>query len=468
MRVILCLFLLGPWCGLSAEDAKDLPERPLANDPGVLMAAGDRLALKKDYAGAVLSYKRAYKWIVEDLRGLDFKHDVQAGILDRQALRVRLLAIFNEEMPEEKCYFLERALWILGMLPQDFDIHGMFVDLYQEQVAGFYDPKTKELFLIKEDDTEPVGMMNFLLGKQSSFDPQMQKMVLAHEMTHALADQQFNLGGMIKSVRHDDDMALALMALVEGEATLLMIMETMRLQGEPPETALMLSPGYMDRMFSFLGPLIPIVSGASLRNAPEILKKSMVFPYFKGMVLALHIIGGKNWESVNRAFADPPVSTEQVMHPEKYISPERDVPVVITLSDFEDILGEDWRKLGNNVLGEFQISVLLDGFDEETAAHGWDGDTYIAYEHTDGACGLMWFSTWDRTQDALEFADAFQAYAKARLDHMDAIHVRQKGVDVAVVMGFADDLGEKILLRLFESHKTPKRLVRPADKKTGP
>src|SRR5205823_972720 len=155
-----------------------------------------------------------------------------------------------------------------------------------------------------------------LLGKTSGFDKDEHKMVIAHELTHALADQNFDLDALQAAAKGDDDRDLALSALIEGEATLTMLGAMMD-DWDGAKVA-KIPAADLDRTFSLMMYLMPVFGGPSLRTAPPILSESMIFPYVRGLVFCARLTNDGGWEALDAAYHNPPLSTEQILHPEKY------------------------------------------------------------------------------------------------------------------------------------------------------
>jgi hypothetical protein len=163
-------------------------------------------------------------------------------------------------------------------------------------------------------------------------------------------------------------------------------------------------------------------SSPVFEQSPAFLQESFLFPYTAGQDFVMFLYDRGGWEAIEEAYLNPPVSTEQIMHPELY---PNETPVVVELPEFEPILGEDWREISRNVMGEYYTYlVLAHGEDPEArlseavaldAAAGWGGDTYLVYYNDDtGETIMMMKTVWDRSEDARQFADAFQQYASAR------------------------------------------------------
>jgi hypothetical protein len=306
------------------------------------------------------------------------------------------------------------------------------------------------------------------MGKKEGFDKDENKTVIAHELTHALADQNFDIDRMQKSIKplHDDDRDLALSALIEGEATLTMIGAQM--DDWDGSVVRNLPAAKLDRVFSFLIPLMPMVGGKSLRNAPVILSETMIFPYLRGMVFCARLTNDGGWQALNEAYKKPPLSTEQIIHPEKYKA-KPDPPTAVDLGKLDP--GPGWKELGRNVVGEMQLGVLLRRHGGKSAAAGWDGDRYAVFEGTEGRLGLVWFSTWDSDDEAREFHKGYvkfqttkigdgaadpEAFPDAlRRPHKAIIFASERrGSDVVVVEGFSPEATNRLFEAAFKATKT--------------
>ncbi len=233
-----------------------------------------------------------------------------------------------------------------------------------------------------------------------------------------------------------------------------------------------------------VSPFISMLGGGkTLRTAPPIIAESMIFPYFRGMVFCAALANDGGWKAVDEAYLNPPVSTEQIIHPEKFRS-KLDLPTIIDLGELKP--GAPWKELGRNVLGELQTSVML-GRAGPKAAAGWDGDRYAVFEGPADKLGLVWFSTWDSEDDAREFAQAYTRYQTKRMgkdgfqpeqipnslwrckDNVCQV-VERRGLDVAVIEGFEPAATETLLEAAFKARKAefrpPPRKV-PEVKTTG-
>ena len=189
-----------------------------------LLSEGDGLADKKETTEAVLRYKLAFEQLLPGLRQLPFRTEVKRDVTAREDLQAFLIKEIDEEQTPAEFKAGELGLKALGFIPREMNWKEVMVRVYSEEIAAFYDPRTKTMHLIREPEAPKPKKRAFLEtllgGKKSGFDKDENKTVIAHELTHALADQHYDLDRMQKAVKGDDDRALALSSLIEGEATL--------------------------------------------------------------------------------------------------------------------------------------------------------------------------------------------------------------------------------------------------------
>ncbi len=463
--LLLAVFALSPGRA-SAEDLKADIEAGKA-----LLAEGDAKADAGDTTEAVIRYKAAFEQLLPGLRGLPFHREVKRDVTAREDLRKVIVGEIDEDQTPAQFHGDEMGMKALGLLPRDTDLKQTLVELYTEQIAAFYDPKTGTMHLIKEPEAaqaKPPSLLERLMGKKGGFDKDENKVTIAHELTHALADQHYELDVLQDHAKGDDDRQLALSALVEGEATLAMMGAQMKDWTGKKVTEMPAAD--LDRAFSLLGPLMAMGGGQRLGEAPPILSESLVFPYFRGLIFCATLTNRGGWAAVDAAYKAPPLSTEQVMHPDKFLK-NPDPPTRIDLPKLN--AGEGWKEVGRNVVGELQTSILLRRHDGRTAAAGWDGDAYATFEGTEGKLGLVWASTWDTPDDAAEFARAYARFQSSKLggdasepeafpdslrrpSHDSTFAVERRGSDVVVVEGFTSAATESLIETAFTSPKVEK------------
>ncbi len=374
---------------------------------GAALAGQDTSTSPQD---RVIALAREIEQDVARLRGLAILHPTPVGLKDKESLKAFLMKEAAEEMPPEKLKAQERALKKIGLLPRDTDLRQLFLELLEEQVAGFYDPAAGELFLIARGG-----------GASEGDEAALDRLVMSHELVHALQDQHFDLDALLEAVEEDDDRAAAVKSLVEGDATLaMMLMESPRAAGI--KQALMLLPTTRDGLKAFMklsgaaGEDLGMPGGGLIMDAPSVIADTMIFEYMGGAKFCASLLttktdGGVDFGRIDAVYRKPPLSTEQVMHPRKYHGSSPDLPQRIALEGIAKAFGDSWSIIFENVMGELQIRSWLTDLGLKRALRtkthkGWDGDRYALFGREGAADALVWISEWDSPEDASEFADA--------------------------------------------------------------
>lgn len=324
---------------------------------------------------------------VSQLRGLKILSPVKSGAKSRAEIEQEIIRGFEEETTPEEIAATNKALIAYGLVPKDFNYREFMVRLMTEQVAGFYKPKTKELFIADWNDLE------------------QQKPVMVHELQHALQDQHFNLGRFEKWPNGDGDRETAIHALIEGDATALMYSYNLKPMGgdltKLPSLATFaeqtLEQAKREKQDVFV-------------SAPMALRESLIFSYVYGAAFVQEMLKKSGWAGVSQAFTDLPQSTEQILHFEKYIANE--MPIKVELPDISKQLGANWKRIDSDVNGEFGYTLILAEFigkkEARQAAAGWGGDQSVLYENSKtGQLMLTHLSHWDTEKDAAEFLRAY-------------------------------------------------------------
>jgi len=351
----------------------------------------------------------------ESVRQLRLRRPVRIEIEDGEAIANSLRAQIEDDE-------IERARLVygaLGLLDAEEDLQSMFAGVLGEQVIGYYDPDTGRL-VVRED------VMAGLAGAFGPEETQEARLVLVHELVHALQDQRLGLGESYKKER-TADADNAFRAVVEGDATLAMLAHALRQQGIPLSAA----TAGIQQMGDYVD-LNALVRGEKLDDAPAILRVTLVAPYLQGLQFVAAAQGRGGWPAVNNAHRRPPATSEQVLHPEKFFARERGEEIEIP--DNEGVLAAGFTRIEEDTLGELELSVYLgqghpSGTDDEAAA-GWAGDRLAVYVRGDEAA-VVWWTTWDTD------ADAHEAFAAARAvsPKGSTARVERKGRAVLIVRG---------------------------------
>ena len=324
---------------------------------------------------------------VSEIRGLKLLHPVKSGAKSRPEIEQMVVKNFAEETTPAELDAEYKTLLAFGLAPKGFKYREFLIKLLTEQIAGFYDPKKKEFNLA---DWNPL---------------ELQKTVMAHELTHALQDQHFDLLRFDKWPKGDADRESAIHALIEGDATALMIDYLMKPMGRSvtqiPQTLL-------DQMNAQTNsPGMDVIN-----SAPNAIREGLVFPYSYGLGFVYQLLKDKGWDGVSKAYTNLPQSSEQILHYEKYAANE--MPVKIELADVTSMLGTGWKRVKFDINGEFGYYLALVEYLPKDvarkASEGWGGDQFALYENvTKTHTTLVHLSAWDMDKDAEEF---FQAYAE--------------------------------------------------------
>jgi hypothetical protein len=322
-----------------------------------------------------------------ELRKLPVLRPVKSGAQSRAEIEGMLVRNLDESSTPAQMRASEATLKKLGLVPANFRLRPFVIKLLAEQVAGYYEPKTQEFYLADWIDIDG------------------QRPVIAHELTHALQDQHFDLKRFEKWPKHDSDAELAAHSLIEGDASFLMMQYLVR------------NP---DRQLTFMKSMGATGSAATeqIEKAPRVLRESLLFPYFQGTAWVAGVYKQGGWEAVSAAYKNLPKSTEQILHADKYAAQES--PVKVALRDVSAKLGRGWRMADNDVQGEWGYYLLLDEFLKspdvsKKAAAGWGGDRYALFTGPRPGDVLVAQKTaWDSETDAREFFDAYVARTTKR------------------------------------------------------
>ncbi len=342
---------------------------------------------------AIIATTAAVLKETSQIRELSILHPVKSGAQSRAEIERMVIRNLDEQTTPAETHATEQALKKLGLVPPDFQYRAFLIKLLTEQVAGYFDPKLQHFFLADWIDLEG------------------QKPVMAHELTHALQDQHFNLRRFERWPKGDSDAELAAHSLIEGDATLAMKIY----MAKNPLVALAF-------VRSFGSNAMP---SAQFRQAPRSLRESLVFPYEEGLEWATALYKKGGWSAVSQAFSTLPESTEQILHPEKYFAHE--APVKLTLPDVRQQFGAKWKRIDYDVNGEWSYYLILDQFlnsdaESKRAAAGWAGDRYVVYEGSaPGEVFMAQLTAWDTESDAREFFDAYVKRTKVRYAASNAV-----------------------------------------------
>ncbi|MBN1666840.1 MAG: hypothetical protein JW862_07115 [Anaerolineales bacterium] len=380
--------------GLVPVDPQAEPTEPAALDPGSSDPQAEPQTTPQIDPQIARQMDMIQVEVIQE-RGLEPAGSVTRALYNREQVRQRVLDDFLSEYSPEEAGQDALVLAAFGLLPPGFDLHSLYIELLTEQVAGFYDDEVQEMVVVQEERFDGLA-----------------RLVYAHEYTHVLQDQNFDIDEGLnyneEACEDDTERCAAIQALLEGDASLSEL------------TWFLNHASNQDRedILSFY----ETYESPILDSAPAFLSEDFLFPYEQGLVFVQYLYDRGGWGSVDRAYRTPPVSTEQILHPAKYPA---DMPQPVELPDLQMILGERWEELDRNVMGEWYTFLLLAyGRDEAArldedqaaaAAAGWGGDAYVVYYQADTQATVMALQTvWDAISEADEFEQAFRQYAQER------------------------------------------------------
>jgi hypothetical protein len=349
---------------------------------------------------------------VAELRELEPRADVDPQILDEEELKRRTEESFRRDNPEAIVEANERLYKALGLLDEDASLTDLYLELLGSQVAGFYDPDAKELYVVSRSGR--IGVV--------------ERVTFAHEYTHALQDQHFDLSAFGFDDLSQSDRNLARLSLIEGDATALMSFWAQQ-NLTPSETLELLGSSLNPEQLEILN------------RMPAILREPLEFPYSRGLQLVLQLQATGGWDAVDAAYERPPDSTEQILHPEKYTA--REVPVEVDLpADLAADLGEGWSVAIEDSFGEFQLGVWLRTVlrrvvPANDAAAGWGGDRLAVLNGPEDAWAVAIITEWDSAAEASEFADA-AGEALTLLERPSALTAQNGSTRVTVMVASED------------------------------
>lgn len=313
---------------------------------------------------------------IAQFRGLPVKSDVPIKYTSRTQMVSATTDPAMLDKARQALADTEAYLRLLDTLPDDSDLVSAYGQVLGEQIGGTYNFTEHQMMV--------VGTENDLSALDES--------TLVHEYVHALQDQNLDAGSKLSRLDKENGYVGGLTALLEGDATFTTISYIQSTAGDAGLKQVVDQSNQS--------------STEQFDKAPPILQASLIFPYVQGarFVAALYQNGG--WDAINKAYANPPRSSEQVIHPDRYLA--GDDPKSVTLPDITKTLGGSWTVAESGVMGEFDLLFFLapgiGSRDAAVAAEGWGGDQFLLLKNSStGKYALAALTRWDSEQDAIEF-----------------------------------------------------------------
>ena len=353
---------------------------------------------------------------VEETRGLTRTEDIPVNFLSREKFERKLTKELLTLGDEEYAYKEEILLQTLNLIESDVNLFDLLTAMYLENILGFYDTETKEVYLITESET---------------ITPLLE-LTLAHEFAHALQQQHFDIRTLSEKVKGNNENETSLLALIEGDAV---------------HVELKYLDDYLNKK-DRKDVLKNVDTKQSERNTPVVLEKIMLFPYVDGLSLVENILNKSNLSGLNAAYTRPPTSTEQVIHPDKYF--HRETALDITLPNITTLEKQGWNVIHKEVLGEFLLRTYLEIMTSKStasvASSGWDGDQYQILNNAEGDTILISITKWESPKDTKEFYSALSKINSSTVKIRFAISTFRN--EVLLVFGANTETYENIIQSL--------------------
>ena len=358
--------------------------------------------------------------VVAEMTGIHKTEPVPIVMLTRREVADFVIETLEREYPDDELVKRGSCLAMLGLLPEGYDLEAGFIELITEEAGAFYDPHA--------DDLKGIADLHPTLKT-----PAMQKMIVSHELTHALQDRVIDISALARDALADMDREYCLRVVIEGMASHVMMayMHDLPIEDAPDVEAIMRSN--FDAKAALGGPITA---------CPLYLRESLISPYAEGAGFVQTWLRANPDKKMKDLLTDMPVSSEQTIHYEKY--EEDDEPVPIDLSGLGSAVPSSWDFYYANTLGEFDLLMLFRSHEntERYAAEladGWDGLAFRAYTDGDGELALVGLSVWDSKDDATDFASGLSKVL-SRIWQADEYEIMTDGDAVGFAVGAREEV----------------------------
>jgi hypothetical protein len=405
------------------------PEKGEAKGLGLADAArevqGKKLAQTKvspEEAQKVLSSVQPTLRFASEDSGLPIRAEVRPRMISRADLVTEMQTRKTSDQESQRLQAEELTIKKFGYLPRDFSAKKFVEDMYAESVAGFYDPKTKM-----------ISLLNWV-------SPDSQLDVLAHELTHALQDQNFNLLSWERNSKQaasetprfqvNADEATrepdARRAVLEGQAMIVLIDHQFSEREIPARLESL--PGAASAMSQYMS-MMPVPDTPAIHASPVFLRDALTFPYREGLLFEIELLGmGGKSMAFRKVFAQPPLNTHEIMQPDAYAQQENlRAPVI---PDLSSVLADAYEVIDSGGLGELDIRSLIRQYDSsrlaDSISKGWRGSAYLTVKHkgvptasaTTADVALIYVSSWSSELTARKFAEFYASTVSRRYEHV--------------------------------------------------
>jgi hypothetical protein len=359
---------------------------------------------------------------IQQIRQLNFKSHVPIVLKNPDQVEQMVLADLKRDYSDEQLEADGKAGSMLGLFPPGMDLKAETVKLLKSQIAGFYEPHDKEMVLVEGVQTTPFSdrIMEFMVQRDLVND-----MLLAHELTHALQDQNFELQNKLDQLKNNGDAEIALKSVAEGDATIAGFAYVVgRMDNSVAQT---LTVHLQD---------LPQTFTAQSKDTPEGLSIPLIFQYSEGVRFVSEAYRRGGWKGVDALYLKPPRSTQQIIDPSLYFDNFR-APIDVSVEGYQSVLAQ-WNKADEDTFGELSIQLILQlGYGEHATqialAKQWAGDR-LAILQRGSAVAVIWIIVFRDDESAHGFEDAYRAMLdrnRASVPH----RIERRGNAVLVLAG---------------------------------
>ena len=319
-----------------------------------------------------------------EIRRLIPQRPIEWEFITRDQLRSNLIELLEED--REEILLDQKLFQVLRLIGPEVVLYDIWLELLSESVAGYYHLEEERLYVITDSpEFTPLNLVTH-----------------AHETTHALQQQNFDIHATREALEGNSDASAAFTALVEGDASIV--------------EAIYMFEHFTEEEQQQAREESQAAPSNALRNAPYVVRSLFLFPYLDGFAFVRDLLGIGGWENVNDAFENPPLSTEHILHIDRFLA--RDMPIDVALPELAGILGDGWEEVRRDTLGEHMLLTYLEtGLpppQASMASSGWGGDRYALLEGPNGELTLVAVIAWDTRDDAVEFLEEFLSYVEER------------------------------------------------------
>jgi hypothetical protein len=394
---------------------------------------------------------------IQELRDLRFKHHVPLVVRTPDGAEKMMEADLERDYSDERLRVDGTAGALVGLYPAGIDLKVESLKLLKSQVAAFYDPHEKQMVLV--EGALSAGFFGnateFLLRRDL-----VGEMVVAHELTHALQDQNFDLDHKLDAVKDDDDRALALKSVAEGDATLAGF--TYVMGG--------MSNANADTLVEHLKDL-PQTFAAESGDVPEGLSEPLMFQYSEGVRFVAEAYRRGGWDAVDRLYEDPPQSSRQIIHPALYFD-RPTPPLTIEIGGYKQVMA-GWSKADDDTYGELLLQLILQrnlgkNAPDVDLAREWAGDRMLILQEQRGVT-VIWVIAFADDAAAAHFAEVYATILDRLLDGVTEHHVEYRGSAALVIIGEGAHYAQTLAPSIWqESRIAPQRPVPHVERASAP